>query len=86
MHRFQKKKCITGLLLLLLVLNGKAQAPLAPGGEESFRIGIYTGYRSENVRWSVAGNPQGQDPNIYSELIWQGLSGPLFAADLRWKI
>lgn len=58
-----------------------AQQPASP----SLQIGIQTGYHTEGLRWSIAGNLQGGSPNIYSELIWKHVNGLLCAADVRWK-
>ena len=48
------------------------------------RISLTSGYQQENFRWSIAGNTNGTDPNIYSELIWKQLSGPVAGAVLEW--
>lgn len=34
---------------------------------------LNTGYQRENFNWSIAGNLQGKDPNILSELVWKDL-------------
>lgn len=34
---------------------------------------IAPGYQAANSRWSIAGNSNGTNPNIYSELIWKDL-------------
>ncbi len=41
-------------------------------------------WRTENLNWSIAGNSAGQNPNIYSELKWKSLQGPLFEAGIRY--
>ena len=73
----------TLILLLLYFLpapHGRAQ------DTETLQVNVQTGYRSENLRWSIAGNLQGQDPNVYSELVWKGLDGLLCAAGVRWTV
>lgn len=72
-------------LYLLMTLGSRAQQAVRESSQETLQVGIQTGYRAENVRWSIAGNLQGQDPNIYSELIWKQVDGLLCAADVRWK-
>lgn len=52
----------------------------------TLQIGIQTGYHTEGLRWSIAGNLQGESPNIYSELIWKHVNGLLCATDVRWKV
>jgi hypothetical protein len=42
------------------------------------------GYLRESFRWSIAGNSAGRDPNVYSELKWQGTAGPAAGVEFRW--
>jgi outer membrane protease len=44
------------------------------------------GYQSANLRWSIAGNSSGGSPNIYSELKWRAISGPMVQPQLRINI
>jgi hypothetical protein len=44
------------------------------------------GYRQENLRWSIAGNSAGQDPNIYSELKWRRVGGVAVDGALRYGL
>jgi hypothetical protein len=73
------------LASILMTLASRAQQTGRDTQQEVLQIGIQTGYRSENIRWSIAGNLQGQDPNIYSELIWREVNGLLCSADVRWR-
>lgn len=52
---------------------------------EKLLVRVSAGYQRQDFRWSIAGNSAGQDPNIYSELKWRGVSGPTGAAELEWK-
>ena len=56
--------------------------------EDSSRVAISVsaGWQHDDFRWSIAGNSQGQGPNIYSELIYKSLQGPALSAQLRWHI
>ncbi|MCT4288151.1 hypothetical protein HZP25_15710 [Elizabethkingia anophelis] len=36
------------------------------------------GFSFQSMRWSVAGNQQGTDPNILSEVIWDKLNGTAY--------
>jgi hypothetical protein len=49
------------------------------------QVNISAGYQQENFHWSIAGNSSGQDPNVYSELKWQRISGPALRAALHWN-
>ncbi|GGB17460.1 hypothetical protein GCM10011511_46560 [Puia dinghuensis] len=42
------------------------------------------GYHQENLRWSIAGNSAGTNPNIYSELKWRHVGGLAVDAALRY--
>jgi len=53
--------------------------------ENGWQFSLLTGYRQENLHWSIAGNSYGQDPNVYSELIWKKLSGTVLHASLLWQ-
>ncbi|MBV8389567.1 MAG: hypothetical protein JO080_07205 [Mucilaginibacter sp.] len=43
------------------------------------------GYQKENFHWSIAGNSNGQNPNIYSELKWKNISGVMWNVALQWN-
>ncbi|NCD70780.1 hypothetical protein [Mucilaginibacter agri] len=49
------------------------------------RVKVYfgSGYQNENFHWSIAGNLQGQNPNVYSELKWRDLKGTLLTANIN---
>ena len=57
-----------------------------PEDSSSVVISIAAGWQHDDFRWSIAGNSQGQNPNIYSELIYKSLQGPVIDARLRWHI
>lgn len=65
------------ILMLAVILTQTATAQ---------HLSVKTGYQQENFHWSIAGNSSGQDPNIYSELKWKKLSGPVTALDLDWRL
>jgi hypothetical protein len=58
--------CIT---LSLLLYNESEGQPC------NVEVSTYTGLASENFQWSIAGNIQGKNPNIYSEVVWKKLHG-----------
>lgn len=43
----------------------------------SLDVPASSGYFREQFKWSIAGTPEGANPNIYSELIWKDLQGPV---------
>lgn len=47
---------------------------------------VSTGYQQERLRWSIAGNSSGRNPNVYSELKWRGVGGVAAGGDLQWKV
>jgi outer membrane protease len=73
------------LVALLLFPAARSQAQ-APGNERptvSLQAGV--GYFHHNTRWSIAGDAQGTNPNIYSELIWKRLRGPALYSTATWN-
>jgi len=76
------------ILLLLLSAGGLLLAGLRVKAQEEgekLLVRVSAGYQRQDFRWSIAGNSAGQDPNVYSELKWRGVSGPTGAVDLHWK-
>jgi hypothetical protein len=69
-------------IVLILVLWG----PWLMAQEPVLSVGVAVGYERQDFRWSIAGNPAGQDPNVYSELKWHGVGGVSGRVDLRWKV
>lgn len=68
-------------LLLVLLL------PAAPARSVDLALDLGLGYRLAELRWSIAGNPDGCCPNVLSELEWEALQvleaqgGVLLGAD-----
>lgn len=60
----------------------------AATGQHTGRLGLelHTGYQRENFNWSIAGNLQGKDPNIFSELAWKDLESASSALDVNWNV
>lgn len=46
------------------------------------RVSLSAHYSIEHVDWSIAGNMNGENPNIYSELVWKDLAGPGLELDV----
>lgn len=51
-----------------------------------FVVQPYVGFHRTDLRWSIAGNKQGKDPNVLSELIWKDLKGPQAGLKLQYGI
>ncbi|MCO5935289.1 hypothetical protein NAF17_07035 [Mucilaginibacter sp. RB4R14] len=72
--------CLSLLFCTDIVLAQNISRPL--------QIGVSSGYECHNFDWSIAGNVSGQNPNVYSELKWKGISGPAVSATVQytfWK-
>jgi hypothetical protein len=80
--------------LILLVYSSLLHGQTGPSPEQAghsdpkkhpLRLSLLSGYQQENFRWSIAGNSSGNNPTIYSELIWKQLSGPLAGVEGEWN-
>ena len=38
------------------------------------QLSLLTGYRADNLDWNIAGNIDGENPNVLSELVWDDLN------------
>ena len=74
------------ILSLCFVLFSGMQYLYAQAIEKKLQVYIATGYQQENFHWSIAGNSDGQNPNIYSELKWKHLGGQNIAANIQWNV
>ena len=82
------KKYIVLLFLLPASILSKAQRVINPepaARPARLTFALSAGYQSEDLRWSIAGNMQGANPNILSELKWKKLAGPTLEAAVKWK-
>jgi hypothetical protein len=70
------------ILLLMLFCVHTCMAQDLAG---KLQLSITGGYGQQNLRWSIAGNANGQNPNILSELKWKNVGGPVTAACMRWS-
>jgi hypothetical protein len=58
----------------LLILFG-VHASMAQDLPGKLQLSVAGGYRQSALRWSIAGNANGQNPNILSELRWKSVGG-----------
>ncbi|MDN5288678.1 MAG: hypothetical protein JWR38_4952 [Mucilaginibacter sp.] len=63
-----------------------AQWLYAQSIEKKLQVSLATGYQQENFHWSIAGNSNGQNPNVYSELKWQHVGGQTINATAQWNV
>jgi hypothetical protein len=72
-----------GLMFMFIVYTGIACAQEI---ENKIQLSAGAGYQNENFHWSIAGNSNGQNPNVLSELKWKAIEGPLYDLTLQWNI
>jgi hypothetical protein len=75
------KRATLALLLSITILL----AATYPVRAQKVNFTLLSGYQSEDFRWTIAGNIQGTDPNIYSELNWSGLAGAVLGVEADWN-
>ncbi|OQP53427.1 hypothetical protein A4H97_23560 [Niastella yeongjuensis] len=68
-------------LLMLLGMN----TCIAQNLPEKLQLSVTSGYSQENLSWSIAGNANGQNPNILSELGWKNVGGPISGMQLQYN-
>jgi hypothetical protein len=59
------------LLVLLIFFKGGLNA------QNRTEVDFSIAYQTDDFKWSIAGNSQGQNPNILSEVSWRNLKGPV---------
>jgi hypothetical protein len=74
-------------LCLIATAGVQAQDSLEaePPRDKKFFLLVSVNQTTEDFRWSIAGNIEGNSPNIYSELIWKDLKGTPFKLDAQWN-
>ncbi|SEN23840.1 TonB dependent receptor [Mucilaginibacter gossypiicola] len=77
-------KKFTGFCLLWLMLGARVVYAQSDGNKLQFDI--TDGYQRENFHWSIAGNSDGQNPNVFSELKWTKIGGHSITASLQWNV
>jgi len=75
------KYCLTCLILILFYKTSSAQ-----DSPHKWEIKPYAGFQQSRFDWSIAGNAQGTNPNVLSELIWKNLKGPSYGLDIKYNI
>jgi hypothetical protein len=54
--------------------------------EKKLQLSLSAGHQQEDFNWSIAGNIDGQSPNVFSELKWKNVGGQNYSAALQWNI
>ncbi|PTS96407.1 hypothetical protein DBR11_19205 [Pedobacter sp. HMWF019] len=50
---------------------------------ERVKLSLLTGLQQEHFQWSIAGNMDGQNPNVYSELKWKAIKSRKIGVSLE---
>jgi hypothetical protein len=72
-------------LLFIVVLYTCTSILHAQDSENKIQLSAGAGYQRENFHWSIAGNANGQNPNVYSELKWKAIEGNDYDFALQWN-
>jgi hypothetical protein len=71
------------LTSFILILFYNASAQDVP---HKWNVKPYVGFQQSRFDWSIAGNANGTNPNILSELIWKNLKGASYGLDIKYNI
>ncbi|OQP62869.1 hypothetical protein A3860_26525 [Niastella vici] len=71
-------------LIPLLLLFG-VHAGMAQDLPAKLQVSVTSGYEQQDLRWSIAGNTNGQNPNILSELKWKNVAGPVTGLHIQYR-
>lgn len=77
-------KKFTGFCFLWLMLGARSLYAQSTGNKLQFNI--TDGYQRENFHWSIAGNSNGQNPNVFSELKWTKVGGQTVVTSLQCNV
>ncbi|QEM13198.1 hypothetical protein [Mucilaginibacter rubeus] len=77
-------KKLTGFCFFWLMIS--TPVLYAQSDNNKLLFNITDGYQCESFHWSIAGNSNGQNPNVFSELKWTKLSGQSIGASLQWNV
>ena len=72
------------MLMVAKVVPVVAQV-LLPEEDRKLYVTGSINYTEEDFRWSIAGNLEGQNPDILSEIIWKDLRGPAMQIGVSWN-
>jgi hypothetical protein len=72
---------LLALAMLCAISTGYGQAL-----EKKLELSLSTGHQQEDFHWDIAGNINGRNPNVLSELKCKKISGQDYSAILQWNI
>jgi len=75
-----RKNLFLSTLLILTSTITYAQS------DNKLQLSAGTGYQKEDFHWSIAGNADGQDPNVYSELKWRNIAGETWYGSVQYNL
>ncbi|WP_428328296.1 hypothetical protein [Mucilaginibacter sp.] len=76
---------LTKLSFFVLITLCYIRLGYAQGIENKLQLSLSTGRQQEDLRWSIAGNTNGQSPNVLSELKWKTVKGRNYNASAQWN-
>lgn len=77
--------CKLFVVLILITLSfSLANAQDAP--ETKLQFSLFSGYQTNDLNWSIAGNQNGQNPNILSELKWKNVGGIIAGGTIKYQV
>ncbi|SHN34398.1 hypothetical protein [Mucilaginibacter sp. OK098] len=78
------KRLIKFYPLALIIIFG-IRAGYGQDLEKKLQLSLSTGRQQEDFHWDIAGNINGQSPNVLSELKWKNVSGQNYSGALQWN-
>ncbi len=84
----KKLRSLSHFFCLVIIAGILPYATIAQVKKEknNIALSLFSGYQTDNLRWSIAGNIQGTTPNILSELKWKKLQSIVVGGEVKWNI
>src|SRR5258708_2089003 len=79
-------KFINFFSCLVLLLLSDIYCGYAQETKKKIQLTFSAGHQQEDFHWSIAGNNNGANPNVLSELKWKNVSGQDYSTSLQWNI
>jgi len=74
------------LVVFILIATSFSLANAQDAVESRLQVSLFSGYQTNDLNWSIAGNQNGQNPNILSELKWKKVGGITAGSNVRYKV
>jgi hypothetical protein len=85
MHRIKIIRTLIIVITTSLWIQTKLRAQESVKTDGKLEVEFSTGYMKQDLTWSIAGNLNGQNPNIYSELVWRDVGAIQFELGGRYN-